>query len=75
MEHSSVASGSWRRLPMWLGALRSGSNELDAYFAPEDLQAAANRMLDCTFVLRPGLPHASLDPDVRSDGGCSELSL
>jgi pimeloyl-ACP methyl ester carboxylesterase len=39
------------------------ANEGDAYFAPEDLRAAADRMADCTFVLHPGLPHVSLDPD------------
>jgi pimeloyl-ACP methyl ester carboxylesterase len=39
------------------------ANEGDAYFAPEDLRAAADRMTDCTFVLRSGLPHVSLDPD------------
>jgi pimeloyl-ACP methyl ester carboxylesterase len=39
------------------------ANEGDAYFAPEDLRAAADRMTDCTFVLKPGLPHVSLDPD------------
>jgi dienelactone hydrolase len=39
------------------------ANEGDAYFAPEDLRAAADRMTDCTFVLHPGRPHVSLDPD------------
>ena len=39
------------------------ANEGDAFFAPEDLRAAADRMADCTFVLNPGLPHVSLDPD------------
>jgi len=39
------------------------ANEGDAFFAPEDLRAAADRMADCTFVLKPGLPHVALDPD------------
>jgi pimeloyl-ACP methyl ester carboxylesterase len=43
------------------------ANELDAYFAPEDLQAAAERMTDCTFVLQTGLPHVALDPDVLAE--------
>jgi pimeloyl-ACP methyl ester carboxylesterase len=43
------------------------ANELDAYFAPEDLQAAAERMADCTFVLHSGVPHVSVDPDVRAE--------
>lgn len=39
------------------------ANEGDASFAPEDLRAAADCMTDCTFVLKPGRPHVSLDPD------------
>lgn len=42
------------------------ANELDAFFDPEDLRAGADRMSDCTFVLYPGLPHVSLDPDVQN---------
>lgn len=41
------------------------ANEHDAYFDPEDLRAAADRMTDCTFVLYPGLPHVTLDPNAQ----------